>query len=117
MQPVQNRPGHYEFGQNAADSINSGGNGGTIIIATERRGDDLLLHIEDSVGIDSEALEKVFDVFYTTEGWQGTGLDWRLLRIVGEHGGYIEAGDATELEGKIFVHLPVERTTTRNGIK
>ena len=107
--------------KNAADSINSGGNGGTIIIATERRGDDLLLHIEDSgVGIDSEALEKVFDVFYTTKKvGQGTGLGLAIVsRIVGEHGGYIEAGDATELEGARFsVHLPVERTTTRNGIK
>ena len=51
--------------KNAADSINSRGPGGTIIIATERRGNDLLLHIEDSgIGIDSEVLKKVFDVFY-----------------------------------------------------
>ena len=60
--------------KNAADAINSRGAGGTIIIATERRGSDLLLHIEDSgIGIDSEALKKVFDVLHNQEGWPGYG--------------------------------------------
>ena len=103
--------------KNAADSINSSGAGGTIIIATERRGNDLLLHIEDSgIGIDAEALKKVFDVFYTTKKvGEGTGLGLAIVsRIVEEHDGYIEAGGATELGGARFtVHLPVERTTTR----
>ena len=107
--------------KNAADAINSRGTGGTIIIATERRGSDLLLHIEDSgIGIDSEALKKVFDVFYTTKKvGQGTGLGLAIVsRIVEEHDGYIEAGGATELEGARFsVHLPTERTTTRDGIR
>ena len=107
--------------KNAADSINSRGPGGTIIIATERRGNDLLLHIEDSgIGIDSEVLKKVFDVFYTTKQvGQGTGLGLAIVsRIVEEHDGYIEAGGGTELGGATFsVHLPVERNATRKGAK
>ena len=99
--------------KNAADSINGTGQGGTIMVSTERHGNDVLLHVDDSgPGIGEDVLARVFDVFYTTKKvGQGTGLGLAIVsRIVEEHQGYIEAGKANELGGaKFSVHLPIRR--------
>ena len=105
--------------KNAADAIAATGTGGTIIITTQLAGDDLLLHIEDSgIGIGSDVLQKVFDVFYTTKKvGQGTGLGLAIVsRIVEEHNGFIEAGPGQELGGaKFTVHFPVEQHQSQGG--
>ena len=71
--------------KNAADAINSRGTGGTIIIATERRGSDLLLHIEDSDWYRPEALKKCL-MFVTSGWWYGLDYDcsglWRSMTVI-----------------------------------
>jgi signal transduction histidine kinase len=64
---------------------------------------------DDGCGIPAEALERIFDPFYTTKGPdQGSGLGLMIShRIVQDHGGRIEV-ESLEGRGSTFrVRLPV----------
>jgi signal transduction histidine kinase len=57
---------------------------------------------DDGVGIDSEAMEQLFDAFFTTRS-KGTGLGLAVVkRIVDEHGFDI-TGRRDEGEGAAFI--------------
>jgi two-component system, NtrC family, sensor histidine kinase HydH len=64
---------------------------GTVRLAACDEVDDAVeISIEDTgVGIEEEALERIFDLYYTTKA-EGTGLGLSLVhRIVSEHGGHL----------------------------
>ncbi len=79
---------------NARDSIAAAGRGGTIALTTGRAQESCILEVEDDgAGIAPEALDRVFEAFFTTkEEGRGVGLGLAISRaIVAEHGGVLEA--------------------------
>lgn len=65
---------------------------------------------DEGVGISKEALEHIFEPFYTTKGSsQGTGLGLSIARdIVQDHGGWI-AAESEPVRGSCFaIYLPME---------
>jgi signal transduction histidine kinase len=87
-----------EFGGDAAELRPWAGPGPYVRIAVT----------DDGVGIEPEALERIFEPFYTTRSDSGgTGLGLSVTRAtVEQHGGFVQAlsspGDGTS----ILVHLP-----------
>jgi signal transduction histidine kinase/CheY-like chemotaxis protein len=89
-------------------------NGGRITIATESDADFVSIHIIDNgMGIDSQALHQVFDMFTQVSpasltSKSGLGIGLALAReIVELHGGTIKVASAGTNRGSTFsVHLP-----------
>jgi signal transduction histidine kinase len=73
------------------------------------------LVVEDSgPGISEEVREKLFMPYVTTKGSRGTGLGLALVhRIVMEHEGAIEVGDASDGGAAFSVRLPVDGPAPR----
>ena len=72
------------------------------------QGDDIVFAIaDDGIGMDSDACEHIFSLFYSTKGRKGTGLGLFIAnRIVGQHGGTITVA-STPGEGTVFtVRIP-----------
>ena len=83
--------------------------GGTIAIETYLDGKDALVTVSDNgSGIPSDALEMIFNPFYTTKE-HGTGLGLAISqRIIHEHGGDIKVFSEVN-KGTVFkIHLPLE---------
>jgi signal transduction histidine kinase len=61
------------------------------------------------MGIKPEALEHIFDPFYTTKtSGQGTGLGLSLVyNIIRTHGGYIEAKSEVNKGTTFSIFLPI----------
>ncbi len=90
---------------NAVQAMPSGGD---LVISAQVAGDELLLRFADTgQGIAPEALERIFNPFYTTRS-EGTGLGLAIThRIVQGHGGRIEVQSRVG-EGTVFtLHLPL----------
>ena len=85
---------------------------GSIVVGTGHEGDTVWIEIADSgSGIPPEALQRIFDPFYTTKPvGTGTGLGLSIsYGIVAKHNGRIEV-DSTPGEGSRFrVVLPVRQ--------
>jgi signal transduction histidine kinase len=85
---------------------------GRIRVCGHVEGPDYVVRIGDSgPGIPSDLLGRVFEDFWTTRpAGEGTGLGLSIARkIVGEHGGSIEAG-RSELGGALFtIRLPLRQ--------
>ncbi len=77
--------------KNAVDASQTGG---TVTVGLEERGGDVSIRVTDSgPGIPQEAMEKIFDVFYTTKK-NGTGLGLAISRKIADaHGGALTAGN------------------------
>jgi PAS domain S-box-containing protein len=96
---------------NAEHAIAATGSGGRIDawIDAARGGDTVKLAIEDTgPGIPPENLPRIFDPFFTTkEVGQGTGLGLALTYgIVQEHGGSIQAENASGGGARFTIELP-----------
>ena len=95
---------------NAEQAIREVRESGRIQIRLARIGNRLSISIQDDgVGVPPEAIQRLFDPFYTTKRpGGGTGLGLSIcLSIVREHGGTIEAA-ALPAGGSAFtVYLPV----------
>jgi two-component system, NtrC family, sensor kinase len=88
---------------NAADAM---GGKGTIVVACEAPGDQVVLTIADEgPGVPPEHRRKIFDPFFTTKPvGQGTGLGLPVSRsIVESFGGALELAPAAEGRGAMFV--------------
>ncbi len=98
---------------NAIDAI---GDGGTIDIAVEPRGDDKFDVIikDDGPGISREDLERIFEPFFTTKKEHGTGLGLSITYgIVNKLGGQIKVKSKLG-EGTTFtVSLPIQASSAK----
>ncbi len=89
--------------------------GGTVRVITERAQEPkgVWVHVEDTgEGIDSDALEQIFEPFYTRKE-QGTGLGLSIARqIVEEHGGEIRVESEPGKGARFSVFLPADEAHT-----
>lgn len=95
--------------KNAADAIEDRGR---IIITVQAEGTDRFsLCVEDNgVGIDENALEEIFNPFYTTKGNMGTGLGLYIVYSeVEKLGGEIDVSSRKGEWTRFRVELPVMR--------
>ncbi len=85
--------------------------GGEITIEARSTEDGYVaIEVSDTgVGIKPEALEKVFDPFYTTKpAGRGTGLGLSIVYgIIKKHGGYVEVKSEVNLGTTFTVYLPI----------
>lgn len=92
---------------NAADACEGGG---TITVATERRGTEVRIAISDSgCGIAPEAIPHIFEPFFTTkQAVKGTGLGLAVSHgIVQNHQGRIEVESQPNRGATFTVILPI----------
>lgn len=93
-----------------ANSLESMQAGGTLQIRIVEQTDGVeLIFEDDGCGMTAEVLENLFEPFFTRRrGGKGTGLGMAICqRIVGEHGGTIEAKSSGANRGSTLrVHLP-----------
>lgn len=84
------------------------GDHGEVRLVARRRGDRVTVAVIDTgAGIPSEALDRIFDPFYSTKE-QGTGLGLaQVLRIVEEHGGRIDVQSVVGAGSTFTVEFPV----------
>lgn len=76
----------------------------------EPSGKFVQISIEDSgIGIEKEALDRIFDPFYTTKGHKATGLGLSVvLGIIEQHGGWIHVESEPGLGARFLLHLPAQ---------
>ncbi len=82
--------------------------GGQVIVAARREAGGALLEVrDDGPGVPVELRARVFDPYYTTKE-DGTGLGLSIVKkVVLEHGGSIECGEAPEGGAAFRIRLPV----------
>jgi len=84
--------------------------GGTLKVTTARRGDRVVLSVEDSgIGMSEEVLKDIFMPFFTTKDVnEGTGLGLPVVHgIVTSHGGVIRVDSAPGRGARFDVELPI----------
>lgn len=93
---------------NAQESIGDGG--GTIYLTTEKKGDNILLHIKDTgKGINENDLVYIFEPFFSTKpAVEGTGLGLSVsYGIMKKHQGNIEVTDNSYKGTTFTLTLPI----------
>ena len=84
-----------------------------------RRADPwLVFEIEDNgIGMDQETREKVFSLFFSSKGIQGTGLGLFISnKIVDKHGGSITVDSQPGRGSRFLIRMPLEaRPSTKPG--
>ncbi|MBN1522762.1 MAG: FHA domain-containing protein [Candidatus Aureabacteria bacterium] len=96
---------------NAIDAIKDQAKGLIkICVHHERDGNAFTASVEDNgIGIEKKYQEKIFDVFYSTKNFEGTGLGLAVVKkIVMEHGGTIFVVSSPGHGSKFIMHLPVK---------
>jgi two-component system, NtrC family, nitrogen regulation sensor histidine kinase NtrY len=101
--------------ENARDAIGQRANG-RITVSTRlgEAGDRALLTIEDNgPGVPTEIKDRVFAPYFTTKHMKGgTGLGLAIVhRIVSDHGGRINVGDAPGGGARFSIELPLRNGT------
>jgi PAS domain S-box-containing protein len=94
---------------NAEQAIREVRDSGRIQIRSGRNGNQVTITVQDDgVGIRPEALQKIFDPFYTTKRpGGGTGLGLSIcMSIIREHGGNIEAKTLPAGGSAFTIYLP-----------
>jgi signal transduction histidine kinase len=92
---------------NAIDALDE--DGGEVKISTQSQGEnEVLITVEDNgAGIPEKIRQRIFDVFFSTKGSQGTGLGLAVTKkIIEEHGGAIEAESTPGQGSKLTIKLP-----------
>lgn len=97
---------------NAADALRPGASGGgRVDLTVEVRGAQAVLVVrDDGCGMDEEARQRCFDLFFTTKQvGEGTGLGLSVAHsIVSNHGGRIEVASQPGQGSTFTVLLPLE---------
>jgi signal transduction histidine kinase/pSer/pThr/pTyr-binding forkhead associated (FHA) protein len=96
---------------NAIDALDE--DGGEVKISTKSQGEnEVLITVEDNgAGIPEKIRQRIFDVFFSTKGSQGTGLGLAVTKkIIEEHGGVIEAESTPGQGSKLTIKLPTGET-------
>ena len=95
---------------NAMQAMPEGG-----LIGVEISANDNIITInfdDEGQGIPKEALEKIWDPFFTTKE-KGTGLGLGIVKnIIESHGGSIQVENQSQRGARVTVELPVERPET-----
>ncbi|MGH7336821.1 MAG: sensor histidine kinase, partial [Myxococcota bacterium] len=102
---------------NACDAMPEGG---TLRITTKALGDGIEIRIADTgTGIAPDALERIFEPFYTTKPrGRGTGLGLLVTRgIVLEHGGAIDVESVLGKGTTFVIRLPGNAAGAERGAK
>ncbi len=75
----------------------------------KRQKGQILFEISDNgIGMDPETSEKIFDMFYSGKGKQGTGLGLFITqRIVKQHGGKISVSSEKGRGTRMIIHIPI----------
>jgi len=93
---------------NAIDALAE--EGGEIKMSTQKQGkSEVLITVDDNgAGIPENIRQRIFDVFFSTKGSQGTGLGLAVTKkILEEHGGSIEVQSSEGQGTKFVIHLPI----------
>jgi len=96
---------------NAIDALDE--EGGEVKISTQKQGEnEVLITVEDDgSGMPEEICQRIFDVFFSTKGSQGTGLGLAVTKkIIEEHGGSIEVQSKEDQGTKFSIQLPIGKT-------
>jgi two-component system, NtrC family, sensor histidine kinase PilS len=108
---------HQVFWNLFNNAIEAMPHGGTLKVSTDRSTveqgadhDTLRIRIEDTgEGIPPDAIDRIFDPFYTRRSG-GTGLGLAISRrIIQDHGGQIEAMNGEDMGTTFEIRLPVPR--------
>ena len=97
--------------QNACQAMSAGG--GELILKTDRAERDGIEYavgevIDTGPGIESDKLERIFELYYSTRN-RGSGYGLAISkRIVEEHGGFIEVQSEVGKGSQFSVYLPLE---------
>jgi signal transduction histidine kinase/CheY-like chemotaxis protein len=101
---------------NALDAMPAGGR---LRLASERRGDKVVITIADTgTGMSPEVCERIFDPFFTTKGVSGMGLGLAVgYGVISRHEGTIVVTSEVGLGTTFRITLPiaVEATEERNA--
>ncbi len=93
-----------------ANSLEAMDPGGTLSIEIAEETDDVKIHFQDNgCGMSPDTLDNLFEPFYTRrKDGKGTGLGMSISqRIIGDHGGTIEASSPGVGQGSRFqIQLP-----------
>ena len=98
---------------NAIDALDE--EQGEVKISTQKKGDnEVLITVDDNgTGIPEHIRQRIFDVFFSTKGSQGTGLGLAVTKkIIEEHEGSIEVQSSENQGTKFVIRLPIEKTAT-----
>ena len=96
--------------QNACQAMSA--DGGELILKTDRTARDGVEYavgevIDTGPGIESDKLERIFELYYSTRN-RGSGYGLAISkRIVEEHGGFIEVQSAVGKGSQFSVYLPL----------
>jgi signal transduction histidine kinase len=92
---------------NACDAMPRGG---TITLATERRGDTAIVEVRDTgTGMTEEVRARCIEPFFTTKGEQGTGLGLaQVFGVIGRHGGEIEIESEPDRGTTMRLRIPAQ---------
>jgi len=93
---------------NAIDALDE--EEGEVKISTQKQGEsEILITVDDNgAGIPEHIRQRIFDVFFSTKGSQGTGLGLAVTKkIIEEHGGSIEVQSSEDQGTKFFIRLPI----------
>ena len=111
--PVMGSPGQMQqviinLIQNAADATDHLPEPLLKVTAREENGDIIALFCDNGAGIASEALDKMFDPFYTTKPvGKGTGLGLSIsYGIIERHGGRLSASNLPHGGAEFMLRLP-----------
>ena len=96
---------------NALDAIKNTEKGCIKISAKcDKKNEQFIITFEDNgIGVDKKLQEKIFDVFYSTKNFEGTGLGLAVVKkIIEEHGGMISVVSDKKKGSKFIITLPMK---------
>jgi len=96
--------------ENAADACqkkHASAEGRVTFRASGENGDVVFEIADNGIGMDAETRDKVFDLFFSSKGSQGTGLGLYICqKVVGQHGGTIRVRSQPGRGSRFFVNVP-----------
>lgn len=95
---------------NAIDAVKD--NGGVITIETKYQVEHGILEFsikDNGMGIPPQALDRIFELFYSTKGSRGTGFGLAIVqKVIQEHNGTIEVSSEIDKGTEFHVKLPAK---------
>jgi signal transduction histidine kinase len=79
-----------------------------IVFAVRQEEDDIIFDVSDNgIGLDTETREKMFTLFYSSKGREGTGLGLYISnKIIEQHGGSIQVNSTPGDGSRFIVRMP-----------